>query len=139
MGIQSTYDEIPAGLNNAKALFDESEAKLEAVKLSFREDIATLGRTLPPKEAFELRLRYLDCIQSHYQVFSDEEEGDEDGDYKYMLGAKGHFSVEDEDKAFVEDDDRYRVYWSGVVMEDHDGFTEEVHVGFMPINESDDE
>jgi hypothetical protein len=137
MGIQSTYDEIPAGLNNAKALFDENEAKLEAVKLSFREELATLCRTLPPKEAFELRLRYLDCIQSHYKACEEEEEGDEDGDYIYTLIAEGYFRVEDEDKAFVEDDDRYKVYWPGVEMQDKDVFTEDVH--FFPIYESDDE
>jgi hypothetical protein len=125
-GLQSLYTPL-ADPSQAKDLFDDYTGRLEAVKQSFREDVGKLSLTLSPKESFELRLRYMDV--THHFGACEEEEEDNEGGYKYRIFNDGQFDVDDEIKHFVEDDDRYSVYWWPM-----DGFDEcfTMDVSFWP-------
>jgi hypothetical protein len=94
-------------------------------KKSFREQVAIKALTLPPKDAFDLRLRCLDFLIPHY---SPEEHYKliKPNVYEYYICSEGMFRLEDDDEdnyeTFLKDDDRYQVELDEVECAAHDSW-----------------
>jgi hypothetical protein len=121
ISFQSMYDDIPEYLVEVKQLFES----IKAQRQKYLDEAGGLCKTLTPKESFMTRLRLIDVLRSSdpgdgYACQEEENIGDS---FKFSFLSDGNFTISDDERAFVEDDPRYKVTWGDVECEDHDVFT----------------
>jgi uncharacterized protein YukE len=134
MTIQSSYQEFPNHLSEAKRLLDDTSGELEAVKDSFREKATTLCRTMTPKESFEFRLRSEQVVNPGLAWDPDESVVETGVDYKYKINFYQCYDLKRDFRKFVEEDDRYTVEWGMTELPSRnaDDSFGKVLVHFMP-------
>jgi hypothetical protein len=123
---------MPEHLSELNSFFEEHADTVRMAKKSFREQVAAKANTLSPKDAFDLRLRCLDFLVTHFGP-SSVYDLVKPNVYEYYIGSEGLFRVEDEDyyESFLKEDDRYEVEFGDWEWTDKDSCGFAVHLTIL--------